>query len=212
MRLSPWLVYFFYRILIALWRIKIVEHPDVTAKIKAGQPLILAHWHGDELALFHLVRPYNLATMTSTSRDGEIVDFLIRKLGGDTSRGSSTRGGVAALKGLIRLCRSGRIVSIAVDGPRGPIYQPKPGVFELSKICGAAIVPVGVVANHSFVFKNAWNKAFLPLPGSKVVIYFAQPIAPLLENEEPKNMALATTHTSQLGAAKQQAAKIIAAQ
>jgi lysophospholipid acyltransferase (LPLAT)-like uncharacterized protein len=212
MRLTHWLVYYFYRLIIALWRIKIVEHPDVTAKIKAGHPLILAHWHGDELALIHLVRPYNLATMTSTSRDGEIVNFVICKLGGDTSRGSSTRGGVSALKGLIRLCRSGRIVSIAVDGPRGPIYQPKPGVFELSKICGAAIVPVGVVTNHSFVFKKAWNKAFLPLPGAKVVIYFAQPIAALKADEEPKNIALATALTTQLGAAKQQAAKIIAAQ
>src|SRR5690606_18737721 len=109
-------------------------------------------WHGDELAVLHLVKRYRLATMTSTSKDGAIIDYVIRKLGGDTSRGSSTRGAVTALKGLVRLGRSGRVLSLAVDGPKGPIYEPKPGVFELSKLCGAAIVPVGVAVTKAHVF------------------------------------------------------------
>lgn len=204
------LAYIFYKVLFSLWRIEIVEHPRVTSLVVNKSPLILAHWHGDELALLHLVQRYRLATMTSTSKDGSIIDYVIHHLGGDTSRGSSTRGGVAALKGLIRLCRSGRIVSVAVDGPRGPIYQPKPGVFELSKLCSAPIIPIGVVVSSAFLFKNSWNKTYLPYPFSRVCIYLSEPIAALSETDDAKNFMLQKQLTSHLDGAKQQAAKIIA--
>jgi lysophospholipid acyltransferase (LPLAT)-like uncharacterized protein len=163
------------------------------------------------MALFHLVSIYKLATMTSTSRDGETVDFMIRKFGGDTSRGSSTRGGVSALKGLIRLCRSGRIASVAVDGPRGPIYQPKPGVFELSKLCHAPIVSVGVTASADFIFKKSWNKMRLPLPFSKVSIYLSEPMEALSPDSNAKDILLANELARRLASARQQAANLIAA-
>jgi len=210
MHLTPWLVFFFYKAWSALWRMRIIEHPDVSALLKRGESVILAHWHGDEYSVFHLVTRYSLATMTSTSRDGEIIDFLIHKLGGATSRGSSTRGGVGALKGLVRLSRAGRTVSIAVDGPRGPIYQPKPGVFELSKLSSAHIVPVGVAVNSFALFKKSWNQAYLPWPWAKVVVYLGQPLPPLTETDTPKDIKHPLVLKSRLTAAKQQAAEILA--
>ncbi|OFZ16686.1 MAG: hypothetical protein A2Z20_01185 [Bdellovibrionales bacterium RBG_16_40_8] len=158
-----------------------------------------------------MVHRYKLATMTSTSKDGSIVDYVIHKLGGDTSRGSSTRGGVSALKGLIRLCKSGRILSIAVDGPRGPIYQPKAGVFEISKICEAHIVPVCVIAPHSYIFKKSWNKTYLPYPLSRFIIYFAEPLPPITREQNAKDPQLARDLARHLAVAKQHAANLIAA-
>src|SRR5690348_11450179 len=106
MPIIPYLAYAFYRILSSLWRITLIESP-ATRKLRDQKvPLIMAHWHGDEIALLHLVRKLELATMTSTSKDGALIDFIVQRLGGVTSRGSSTRGGVSALMGLIRLCRS----------------------------------------------------------------------------------------------------------
>ena len=75
----------------------------VAAK-KNQNPLIFAHWHGDELCVLPLVPKYRIATMTSTSKDGALIDFAVRQFRGATSRGSSTRGGAGALKGLVRLC------------------------------------------------------------------------------------------------------------
>src|SRR5476651_2486314 len=91
-----WLVYFVYRTLIALWRIEVVEAPELKILLAAKTPLIFAHWHGDELSLVYAVQRYKIATMTSTSKDGSLIDFVIHKLGGSTSRGSSTRGGISA--------------------------------------------------------------------------------------------------------------------
>jgi lysophospholipid acyltransferase (LPLAT)-like uncharacterized protein len=61
---------------------------------------------------------------------------------------------------------------MAVDGPRGPIYQVKPGVLELSKLAGAWIAPLGVAVSSQFVFQKSWNKARLPKPFARVVVRF----------------------------------------
>ena len=183
----------------------------MTDLLQKSSPLILAHWHGDELALIHLVKRYRLATMTSTSSDGSLVNYVIEKLGGATSRGSSTRGGVSALKGLIRLLRSGRTTSVAVDGPKGPIYIPKPGVFELSKVCGAPIVPVGVAVESAFRFKRSWNKTYLPYPFTKVCVVFGEPLNALTKDDDAHAREHVDQLTNALAVAKQQASKIIAA-
>ncbi|MCB0391722.1 MAG: DUF374 domain-containing protein [Bdellovibrionales bacterium] len=172
--------------------------------------MILAHWHGDELAVLHLVKVFKLATMTSTSKDGHLIDFVIRKMGGATSRGSSTRGAVGALKGLVRLVRSGRIASMAVDGPRGPIYQVKPGVFELSRLTNAIIVPVGVDVSFPFIFKKSWNKAVLPLPFSHISMTFDQPLSPLEKGALTKDPKLAEKLREMLFLARKKASKLIA--
>lgn len=187
----PWLVWIFYRLWTASWRIQIIESEEMKAALQSGEPLVLAHWHGDELCVVHLVTRYKIATMTSTSKDGQLIDFVVHKLGGATSRGSSTRGGVAALKGLVRLVNQGYRGSVAVDGPKGPIYQVKPGIFELSRLTKAKIFPVGAACDRSFIFHKSWNKAKLPKLFSRVVIYFGEPLAAINREESPKSDELA---------------------
>lgn len=175
-------------------------------------PVIFAHWHGDELAIIPLVKTYSIATMTSTSKDGQLVDSVIRRLGGKTSRGSSTRGAVSALKGLIRLMKKeGCNASMAVDGPKGPIHQVKTGVFELSKLTEAPIVPTGVACSHSFIFEKSWNKAVLPKPFSRVVVYFGPTLAPPKKGEDVRDPKRPTTLAEQLFAARRHAVEKIAA-
>jgi lysophospholipid acyltransferase (LPLAT)-like uncharacterized protein len=136
--------------------------------------LIFAHWHGHELAILHMVKPYRLATMTSTSKDGQLIDYVVRKLGGATSKGSSTRGGSKALRGLVRLMKEGRSASMAVDGPKGPVHVVKPGVFSLSLLTQSPIYPVGVAVDRFHCFEKSWNKAILPKPFSTVSIFVGE--------------------------------------
>lgn len=102
------------------------------------------------------------------------MNRVLNSFGIPTSRGSSTRGGVRALKGLIDLARKGYMPSFAVDGPKGPLHKVKPGVIALSKELGIPIVPVAMVCSRSYCFKKSWNKAVLPLPFARVVIYFGK--------------------------------------
>lgn len=66
--------------------------------------------------------------------------------------------------------------SMAVDGPKGPIYKVKPGVFELSKLTKAVIVPVGVASHPHLSFEKSWNKARLPKPFAKIHVFFSRPL------------------------------------
>lgn len=183
----PWIAWVFYRLWTWTWRIQCVESDGLKAAKIAGEPLVFAHWHGDELCILPLITSYRIATMTSTSKDGQLIDFIIRRLGGATSRGSSTRGGVGALKGMVRLVREGYRGSMAVDGPKGPLHRVKPGIFELSRLAGAKIVPVGTSTNRAIVFQKSWNKAKLPKPFAKICVYFREPWPPIGREDDAKD-------------------------
>lgn len=196
-----------YRTLSATWRIKIIEHPEMQVARRNGEPIVFAFWHGDELAMLSLNRYYKVATMVSSSRDGEIMNTAARLLGMTTTRGSSTRGGVRALLGLVKLAKSGMIPILAVDGPRGPIYKVKPGILLLSRASGGKIFPAGVAASRKIIFKKSWNKAYLPLPFSKIVFVWGEPL-PVVDDESRPD--LAERLEALLSRARSSAANIIA--
>jgi lysophospholipid acyltransferase (LPLAT)-like uncharacterized protein len=84
---------------------------------------------------------------------------------------------VSALKGLVRLAKTGCCPVVTVDGPKGPFHKAKAGVFELSRLSGLPIIPVGVAASHKKVFEKSWNKAYLPLPFSRVTLVWGDALS-----------------------------------
>ena len=199
------LVFIIYRLISWSWKIRIQEPERLLENIKNKKPYILAHFHGDEAALLFLTNKYGLSTMISTSKDGEMMTVIYKLLGGKTSRGSSTRGGVSALKGLIQLIKNGAGCNIAVDGPKGPIYKIKPGVFELSRLVNAEIFAGGAYCESSWKFPRSWNQAYFPKPFATVVIVWLGPFGPITKNDDPRAPELAKALQNQLFAARQQA-------
>lgn len=209
-RLIAYLAFVFYSALKLTWKIRIVESESLKAALKDGRPMVYAHWHGDEIAIIHLLGPYRAAAMVSTSKDGEIMDIAARLFGAVTSRGSSTRGGVSALKGILRLAKQGYRPSVAVDGPKGPLHKVKPGVFEISKLIGAEIFPIASAADKKHVFERAWNKTFLPLPFARLVIVWGEPIPAVDRQADSRDPLLAQRLEQALANAGQQARDLIA--
>lgn len=195
----------------ATWRIRIHYHPEAEKLIGSEKPVLLAHWHGHELALVHLVKHLRLATLASKSKDGRVMAGVIERLGGQTTKGSSSKSGASGLLGLVRLLKSGKITSIAVDGPRGPVYEVKPGIFELAKLCKAPIIPVAAYSPNAIHFPKAWNKAFLPYPFAKVEVIFAEPVYSFESGQDPRGEELKKDLAFRLNAAGRKAAKSIAA-
>lgn len=165
---------------------------SMRAALDSHKTILFAHWHGDELVLFHFIGKYRVATMASTSKDGEIMNTAVNLIGGKTTRGSSTRGGISGLKGLIRLIKTeSRNCSFAVDGPKGPIYEVKPGIFEMSRLLNAEIYPAGVACSSAWKFEKSWNKTFLPKPFSKIIVYWGTPLPPVSSELDPRSQELA---------------------
>ncbi|MDF2577584.1 MAG: hypothetical protein K0S74_1068 [Chlamydiales bacterium] len=138
---------------------------------------VIAHFHGDEIPLLGICAHQQIVIMTSLSRDGELLSRILWRLGYQTVRGSSSRGGVAALKELIQIVKDkGLTASLAVDGPRGPAYRVKSGVILLAKRAEVPIVPAAAFAQHHWTLKKTWDQTEIPWPFTKVELRFGEPL------------------------------------
>jgi lysophospholipid acyltransferase (LPLAT)-like uncharacterized protein len=211
-RILPYAISVFYRLWTRTWRIHEAYPPTLVDRAApANHPFIVAFWHGDELTILSLHRRYRVAGMVSTSRDGEIMARSLEFLGIKCSRGSSTRGGASALKGMCRLSREGRIPVIAVDGPRGPYHRVKPGIFALSALLGAEIIPAGLACSRAFVFAKTWNQAYLPYPFAKVQVVWGTPLPAVDRHDDPHLDRLSAELERSLETVSRTAAEMIAA-
>lgn len=210
---GPAFVHALYRSLAATWRVTFDESPSFREALATHRPVIMAHWHGDELALIHLVVRYRIATLTSTSRDGTLMDEVLRRLGAATARGSSSKGGAAGLRALVQLCRKGgHNVSFAVDGPKGPIYEVKPGVFEFSRLMDAPVYAVSVGVSRPWVLRRSWNRAVIPKPFSRVHVRVADCLPPVTREQDPRDAALAGTLKAALDDGKRLVGEVVGLQ
>jgi len=143
--------------------------------------------------------------LVSKSKDGEMMNTVIRLLGAKTARGSSSRSAVSGLKALVRLVKQGSTASFAVDGPKGPIHVVKPGVFEVAHLIHGKIVAGSSWADRAWHFPKAWNKAFLPKPFARVHIHWLNPIDYFQNGDSPKDEGPALMLKNQLMLAREQA-------
>ena len=164
----------------SLWsstvRIRFVDRDIPEGLHTQGRNIIYAFWHGRQFLLFYAYRNTGIVIPASESRDGEIQAGIIGRFGMGTVRGSSKRKGAQALLGLVDALRSGKDIAIAVDGPRGPIYEVKQGITYIAGKLSIPIVPLSVAAKRSWVLEKIWDKYVLPMPFSECVIMYGEPI------------------------------------
>ena len=175
-KLAPYLLFAVYSLIRCTWRVRVTESEGLKKLLAENKLFVVAHWHGEELGIIYLLKPYHVAAIVSQSSDGEIMAKVIELFGSTTVRGSSTRGGVGALKGILTLAKKGWRPSVAVDGPKGPRHEVKPGVIEIAKILKVPVVTISMASSKPFIFKKSWNKSELPLPFSKIEVVWGNPI------------------------------------
>ena len=157
-------------------KIKIAEENTLTGLKKNNKGIIFAFWHGHQFMPVYYYRNKNCWTMTSKSRDGELQTKIIEGLGYRTVRGSSTKDGASALASLLKNAGSEADYAAAVDGPRGPYHEVKPGIFYVAQKTGKPILPLGVAVRDRHVFSKSWDKYIFPRPFTKCVILCGNPV------------------------------------
>jgi lysophospholipid acyltransferase (LPLAT)-like uncharacterized protein len=140
-----------------------------------GEQTIIAFWHNRILLMPFPYRGQKACIMNSAHRDGEIITRVIRRFGVTAVRGSSTRGWIGGLKGMIEAYRQGYDLIVVPDGPRGPRYRAKSGVLQLARATGAPIFPVTYGAAWK-VTVPSWDRLLIPFPLSRVTYVVGQPI------------------------------------
>lgn len=187
LRAFGWLASLALRALGATWRISTEGHDP----LEHGRgPVIGVVWHEHVLVLAHCFRDRGFSVAVSRSRDGEWISAALPSLGyRDPVRGSSSRGGTAALLGLVRLVKSGTTVSILADGPRGPAHVSKLGPVALARLTGVALTPLSFRATPAIRFRS-WDRTVLPLPFARVRLCYCDPLVVPQDANERQEEAL----------------------
>jgi lysophospholipid acyltransferase (LPLAT)-like uncharacterized protein len=87
---------------------------------------------------------------------------------------------------------SGVPAAIALDGPRGPIYESKPGIQFLSNVLGYPVVPAATSAGRAWILESTWCRYMLPYPFTRCVIVMGKPIQPPVALDHLNQIMMAT--------------------
>ena len=143
---------------------------------RRGGPCIHCFWHEDLPFLCWTHRGRNARVMVSRHDDGDIVARLLSVLGFRPVRGSTTRGGSAALREMARGADCD--LAITPDGPRGPRRKVQLGVIQLAALTGLPIIPMSVAFERCKRLRS-WDRMALPRPFTRAVVVFHEPMTVL---------------------------------
>jgi lysophospholipid acyltransferase (LPLAT)-like uncharacterized protein len=174
---ASWLIAAYARLIwwTGRWEIEGREH--LLRLQGASRPFIGAFWHGRILIMpFAKQRQATFHMLISAHSDGRIIAGAVRHFGIHWIAGSTSKGGGAALRSMLRALKAGDNVCITPDGPDGPAMRAKPGIVIAARLSGAAVVPASYATSRRRIL-DSWDRFHLPLPFSRGVLIFGEPIA-----------------------------------
>ncbi len=164
-------------------RFEVIGAEEAQARWQAGEPFILSFWHGRLLMMpYSWDRSKDIGMLISNHRDGELIANTIGHFGLGTIRGSSakegrqSKGGTEALREMLKMLKKGDYVGITPDGPRGPRMRASDGIVAVARMSGVPIIPA-TYATKSRIRLGTWDRFLVPLPFTKGVIMWGDPIA-----------------------------------
>jgi hypothetical protein len=160
----------------------VMEPENAYDRIGPMMPVIAAMWHGQHFMIHFAKRPQDrAASLVSRSGDGELNAVALRRLGVRPIRGSGARGrdfrekgGVAAIREMLRALENGEMVVMTADVPKVARVC-GPGIVTLAKRSGRPIVPVAVVTSRRFVLRN-WDRSTFGKPFGRGAMVLGEPV------------------------------------
>lgn len=130
-----------------------------------GQKIYI-FWH-EYIPTPVFLRGHTRVTMLlSQHRDADLLFSMAHHLGYDCVRGSTTRGGAAAIRELMQKS-SARHLAMTPDGPRGPRRKLAQGPIYLASKLGLPIVAMGFGYDRPWRL-GSWDRFAIPKPFSRV--------------------------------------------
>lgn len=138
-----------------------------------GKGLLYGSWHRGLLVFVYFYRFSDFVVLASASDDGELAAQATRRFGWIPVRGSSSRGGLKAMREMLSLCRRGHRIGLVVDGPQGPPCVAKPGIIQMAKRSGVPVLPMMWSADR-FWRVGSWDRTMIPKPFSRIVMIYGR--------------------------------------
>lgn len=178
---------FYLRCVFRTSHFQFLNHDCLQTLLIDKSPFILAFWHG-RMAMLPCAWSSNrpVYMLLSRHRDGQLIStvlkhFNIHSIYGSTNRGGVDRGGAKAARVIIDLLKSGGIIGITPDGPRGPSQYCTQGILDIAALYAKqtssplAILPCSYsLSRHKKL--SSWDRFMFPFPFSKGVFSLLPPL------------------------------------
>lgn len=175
-RLACWLAHLYIRLVMATTRWDRIgfEHPR--RLLDQGKPFIVTFWHGRLMMMpFNWFPGHPFHMLISAHGDGVMIARTVAYFGIDTIAGSTSRGGLDAVKAMVRKLRAGETIGVTPDGPHGPRMQATDGAIRVARLARVPILPSTVAVKKRKVM-NTWDRFLVALPFSRGVMIWGDPI------------------------------------
>lgn len=153
--------------------------------------VIAAFWHENLPLMPHLWRTgqarqgiASAHVLVSRHRDGRFIGDVVRRFELNMIHGSSSKGGASGLLAMARLLRTGSMLVITPDGPRGPRRVAAPGVAQLAAVSGRPVLPCAARVSFAIGLKS-WDRMEIPLPFGRGVLVTG-PAVPVPRDAPPE--------------------------
>lgn len=160
--------------------VRVIGTEHIVAALGRAPSFIPVYWHQHQIFCVKQLLELRsagvkLGFLISPSVDGELGAMIVRRLGAEAIRGSSSYTGARALRDYYQaLVQQGISPSITPDGPRGPPWKFKPGAILLSQMSQRPIIPMAYAASRAWKIK--WDRFVIPLPGARIAIVVGAPV------------------------------------
>jgi lysophospholipid acyltransferase (LPLAT)-like uncharacterized protein len=151
------------------------EHPE--SHWRDGKPFILSFWHGRLLMAPMAWKPgASMNMLISAHSDGRIIADAIGHFGLGSIAGSKSKGGMSALRAVVRALAAGQNVGFTPDGPRGPAMRVSAGIITAARLAQAPIIPLTFATTRRRLM-GSWDRFHLALPFSRGIFLWGEPLA-----------------------------------
>ncbi len=137
---------------------------------------IYAFWHENITIMPFLFTRRDIYGLIGAHSDAELFAEVLRFLRMPSIRGSTNRGGIRAVRQVLRKTGRKAHLALAPDGPRGPRRRAQPGLAYLSSRTGMPVVPIGIGFDRPWRLPT-WDRFAVFRPWSRAALVFAAPIA-----------------------------------
>lgn len=138
------------------------------------QNTVVGFWHTDSFGmnvLLHQLQHENLplTVVATASRRGNVIQRVMQRYGANSLRLPDGLQMKRVLREVKQACKTDIVnLAIALDGPLGPLKEPKKLGFLLAHHAQKNAMVVTVSYSHHLALRKRWDKYAIPLPFTRI--------------------------------------------
>jgi len=183
-----------------------ISEADRITLTRNDRPMAMAIWHnrlfvgGEIIRRFRGGKPFH--GIISASKDGAWLVGFFEMMGFKAIRGSTSWGAREAVNAMIKTAKEGKDLGITPDGPKGPIYEFKPGGLIVARRAKLPLLLIGVEFTRVKQLRS-WDRFILPLPFSQVTVRCREVLPESLPRDRTEALEYLTDTMMELNGSRQ---------